>query len=249
MSFETFERTVPVRPGWKREYYDGRASVRPSWTRATFELDLVPRAATRVRGIRPPAADDSDELVGAFLDAFRCAPDYADYPMAAFRKRAAEYVRGFFGGVRGAWSPASTVAVRGGQVVAAALVKERSPHPPLLDCLLVRPGFFRRGWANAVATRTASVLAAAGFTTLRSTALLANDPSIGWHTAFGFRELPDLFVAQARWHCAAHERDRLEALGRLTAGERERLTALAEYWWSEVRRLDALPFAARHPAA
>jgi hypothetical protein len=27
MTFETFERTVPIRPGWKREYYGGMSHV------------------------------------------------------------------------------------------------------------------------------------------------------------------------------------------------------------------------------
>ena len=53
MSFETFERTIPVRPGWKREYYDGMARVRPSWAQVAFELSLVPRPAPGVPGLRP----------------------------------------------------------------------------------------------------------------------------------------------------------------------------------------------------
>jgi ribosomal protein S18 acetylase RimI-like enzyme len=247
MSFETFERTIPVRPGWKREYYGGMARVRPSWAQVTFELSLAPRPAPPVPGLRPLCPDDAPELLGAFLDSFRVAPEYSDYPMNAFRKKAAEYVTGFFGDVRGTWSPAATVVVRDGQIVAAALVKVRPAKPPLLDCLLVRPACFRQGLATAVATRAVNVLADAGFTKLRSTAMLANERSIAWHTTFGFRELPDYFVAQARWCCAVNERDRLERIGRLTDAERERLTALAEHWRSELERLESLPFEQRFP--
>jgi RimJ/RimL family protein N-acetyltransferase len=247
MSFETFERTVPVRPGWKREYFGGMARVRPSWTRVTFELSPAPRPALRVRGLRPLRADDAAELLPAFLDSFRVAPEYAEYPMKVFRKKAAEYMTGFFADVRGAWSPASAVVAPEGQIVAAALVKERPPQPPLLDCLLVRPPYFRQGLATAVATRAVNVLADCGFATLRSTAMLANEASLAWHAAFGFRELPDYFVAQARCFCAAHERQRLEKIGRLTDAERERLTALAEHWWSELQQLDSLPFGQRFP--
>jgi hypothetical protein len=247
MSFETFERTVPVRPGWKREYYDGMARVRPSWTQVTFELSLAPRPAPRVPELSPLRPDQAPELQAAFLDSFRFAPEYADYPMKDFRKKAAAYVTGFFGDVRGTWSPASTVVNRDGQIVAAALVKDRAGKPPLLDCLLVRPSCFRQRLATAVATRAVNVLAAAGFATFRSTAMLANEVSLAWHTAFGFRELSDYFVAQSRWACAAHECERLERIGQFTDAERERLTALSEHWGAEVQRLGSLPFAQRFP--
>lgn len=241
MSFETFERTIPARPGWKREYYDGKAHVRPSWTTVTYTLTLSPRPAPAVKGLRAPAAADEPALRDAFLDSFRYAPEYADYPMAAYRRKAAEYVRGFYGDVRGRASAASAVIVRGGRVLAAALVKEREGRLPLLDCLFVRPDQFRRGLARAVATAAVNQLAAAGYTELRSNAMLANEASQAWHAAFGFRELPDLMVAQARGFCARYELERREKLGILSEPERERLAATAEYWWAEAQRLYRLP--------
>ncbi len=248
MSFAEFERTVPVRPGWKREYYGGMARVRPSWIMVRFELDIAAPPVTRVRGLRPVEPDDAPELVAAFLDSFRFAPEYAAYSIKDFRARAVEYVNGFFGDVRGTWSPASTVVARQGRIAAAALVKERTPKPPLLDCLFVRPAYFRQGLATAVVARTVNELAAAGFTTLRSSALLANEASLAWHASFGFRELLDLFVAQARYFSAAYERERLGKFGRLTDAERTRLTALVEQWRAEWERLDDQPVAQRFPA-
>jgi hypothetical protein len=167
--------------------------------------------------------------------------------MRQFRAKAAEYVDGFFGDVRGAWSPASAVVVRAGRIVAAALIKDRSPKPPLLDCLLVRPTCFRQGLATVVATSAVNELVAAGFATLRSSAMLANEASIAWHAAFGFREIPDLFVAQARCYSALYERERLKEIGRLAREDEERLTAVADRWWAEQRRLNDLPFAGRYP--
>lgn len=247
MSIETFHRTIPFRAGWKREYYGGRAYVRPSWTRATFEVDIAPRTEVRDRGLRPLRDADREELLSAFIDSFRCAPEHADYPIRKYRERAAKYVEGFYGDVRGSRSPASTVIVRDGQIVAAALIKNREAKPPLLDCLLVRPAYFRQGLATAVATRAANELARTGAAVLRSSAMLANEASIAWHLAFGFRELPDALVAQARFYEASGERDRLDGLGKLAPAERERLTALAEYWWKEVIRLNSLPLQQRHP--
>lgn len=248
MSFETLERTVPFRPGWKREYYGGMARVRPSWTTVTFEIDLGVCEAPRIRGLRPAAPDDATEMIAAFLDSFRFAPEYADYPMRGFRRKAAEYVKGFFGDIRGTWSRCSTVVVRGGSIAAAALIKDRTPKPPLLDCIFVRPRYFRQRLASAVAAYAVNELAAAGFKTLRSSAMLANEASVAWHTAFGFRELPDLFVAQARCYSAHYELERLAEIDRLTDNDRERLTGLAEKWWVEVRRLEEEPIAGRLPA-
>jgi hypothetical protein len=101
--------------------------------------------------------------------------------------------------------------------------------------------------ATAVGASAVNKLVAAGFATLCSSAMLANEASIAWHTAFGFRELSDLFVAQARCYSAVYERERLEEIGRLTAEDRERLTALVERWQAEVRRLHDQPRANRHP--
>src|SRR6187200_593407 len=103
MSFDKFQRAVPVRPGWKREYYGGMARVRPSWTGVIFELDLIPRPMSRARGMRPVVPGDAAILNAAFLDSFRFAPEYAAYPMSGFRTQASEYVKGFFGDARGAW--------------------------------------------------------------------------------------------------------------------------------------------------
>jgi ribosomal protein S18 acetylase RimI-like enzyme len=243
MSFATFERTIPVRPGWKREYCGGIARVRPSWTTVTFELDVTPRATSQVQGLRPITPSDAEQLLAAFLDSFRFAPEYADYPMKGFRTKAAEFVKGFFGDVRGKWSPTSAVVVRNGRIVAASLIKDRLEKPPLLDCLLVRPAYFRQGLASAVAAHAVNKLAATGSTALRSSAMLANEGSLAWHTAFGFRELPDLFVAQARCNSAMYERERLEKHGRLTDAKRENLTALMERWCPEAQRLQERPVA------
>jgi GNAT superfamily N-acetyltransferase len=197
--------------------------------------------------LRPLRETDRVELLSAFLDSFRCAPEYADYPIQKYREQAAKYVEGFYGDVRGGRSPASTVIVRNGPIAAAALIKNREAKPALLDCLLVRPAYFRQGLATAVTARAVNELARTGATVLRSSAMLANEASTAWHLAFGFRELLDALVAQARFYEASGECDRLDALGKLAPAERERLTALAEYWWKEVIRLNSLPLHQRHP--
>jgi GNAT superfamily N-acetyltransferase len=246
MSFETFERTVPIRPGWKREYYGGKAHVRPSWTTVTYRLVIALRPAPAIKGLRPVRSEDEPALYDAFLDAFRVAPEYADYPMAKYRTQARKYVAGYFADVRGNPSPASRVVLRRGVVLAAALVKERDGKCPLLDCVFTRPGSSRRGLATAVTAAAVNDLSARGYNELRSSALLANEPSLAWHARFGFEELPDSFVAQARCFSAKYELARLKRLGRLTAEAEMRLAATMEHWWAEVQRIDKLPVAERH---
>ncbi len=208
MSFETFQRTIPFRPGWKREYYGEKAHVRPSWPFVTYELDMSRRPDRRIKGLRSCTPRDRDELIDAFFDSFLTAPEYADYPMNKYRLKAVEYVEGCYGTLRGTLSPASTVLERDRRIVAAAMIKIREEKPPLLDCLLVRPRYFRRGYATAVVARAANRLVRLGYSTLESGAMLANEPSLAWHEAFGFREKPCFFVAQSRYYCSRNERDR-----------------------------------------
>lgn len=210
MKFETFERTVPFRPGWKREYYDGKVHLRPSWVTIDYSLKLTQRPERPTHGLRACEASDRAQLIDAFIDSFCYAPEYACDSMKSYRKKAAEYVDGYFGSVRGERSPCSTVLEIEGQIVAAALVKLRPTLPPLLDCLFVRPAYFRRGYATTVAARAINRLVAHGQPILRSGAMLANEASIAWHQSFGFLERPDYFVAQSRYFCAINERERLE---------------------------------------
>ena len=247
MSIETFERSVPVLPGWKREYYDGKARVRPSWATVVLELTAAPPAAPRVTGLRRLTEADRPELADAFLDAFRFAPDYCDYPLAAYRKTADQYLTDFFGAVRGQRSPASVLVVRAGRVVAAALVKERPDKPPLLDCLLVRPDVTRRGLGTAVVATAWSRLSPAGPVRLVSTVKLANTASLAWHARFGFTELPCLWITQARCFSLKYEIERRAKYDPLPADEVARLEAEASRLFAEMNRLHDLPAGGRSP--
>ena len=219
MAFETFERTIPWRAGWKREYYGGSAHVRPSYATCVFEHELGARVEIPSVEIRPVRPEDRPELLDSFLDAFRYAPDYCGYPMVAYRKAARDYFEGFFGGNRGEWCPnASCVALHGDRIAAAVLVKIRGDGP-LLDCLYSRPDRFRKGLATAAATFGVNRLVAAGHRTLKSCASLANEPSNAWHARFGFVELPNWMTAQSRYFNALRELERRKNWGSITPGE------------------------------
>jgi len=266
MSFAAFER-IPRRPGWKHEYYGGQAHITPSHTTVSFLLDLSPAPSSHplppgeregvrgpcetqnLQGIRSVTPADADALLQPFLDAFREAPEYAGYRAQVFKNSARKYLAGFFGKVRGQWSPVSLVAENDGAIIAAALVK-RGRTLPLLDCLFVHPTYTRKGLATGLIGHVVNRLRELNETQLLSYVLLANEPSLAWHHHFGFREVPDLWVATSRWHAYAHQLERHKDRKELPEAELANLAERAAFWQAEVDRLTQLEkrdFWAAHP--
>jgi ribosomal protein S18 acetylase RimI-like enzyme len=239
MPFEEFERRVPYRAGWKREYYDGEAHVRPGWMCVIYELPLQPPPSATGAGARAVTEADREPLRDLFADAFRVAPEYADYPDDKYPGNADRYLAEFFGDKRGRWSRASRLVEEDGRAVAAATVK-LGARRPILDCVMVRPSHFRRGLATRVTQAASAALAADGYDHVRSAAMLANLESQAWHRAFGFAELPSQMVAESRWRNASCELGRLREVGELSPDEEERRTAEIARLFAEVERLDQL---------
>jgi GNAT superfamily N-acetyltransferase len=248
MSFAAFER-LPHQLGWEYEYYGGRAHIAPATPLVTFVLSLEARAVSKREGVRPLSVEDAARLRAPFLDAFRLAPEYADFSLDEYRRRASQYIHGFFGSVRGEWSPISVVAEMKGSIIGAALVKRRQTGP-LLDCLFVCPNHARRGLATALVSRVVEGLCRDGHTQLLSYAMLANEASMAWHTHFGFQEIPDLQVARLRHRCYQHELDRHHRLGDLTETALAALGETAARCQADVERLRDLEkrdFLKAHP--
>ncbi len=240
MSPETWERTVPFRAGWKREYYGGAAHVRPSWATCIYELALTPRPVICEFEIRTVTVEDRPALLEGFIDAFRYAPEYCSHTMSAYRRAARDYFDGFFGDNRGRWSPtASCCAVDGDRILAAALIKERESSP-LLDCVYARPDRFRKGLATAVTAFAGNRLVASGERKLKSCALLANDASTAWHSRYGFVELPNWMTAQSRYFNAVWELERLRKWKLIAPEEEVAALAELEIWKREYERIEAL---------
>jgi ribosomal protein S18 acetylase RimI-like enzyme len=240
MSFAAFKR-LPRRLGWKHEYYDGRAHLRPASVMVPFRLALA-RAADRPGGgprIRRVTPADAATLEAPFLAAFATAPEYATYQARHFRRTAAEYFRAFFGNAVGDWSAVSVLAESDGIPVGAALVKACASGPHL-DCLFTHPAYGRRGLATALVARVVRALRRCGERQLLSCAMLANEASLRWHRRFGFLEVPDLLVASYRRLCYEHEVDRHRELNDLPEAELARLVETAAHWRKEVWRLQQM---------
>ena len=235
MPFEEFQQ-LPHRLGWRHEYYGGKAHITPGPTLVTFVLPLEPRPVQACPGIRPLSEKDLQALHFPFMDAFRLAPEYADYTLDEFRQRTAQYLHGFFGTARGEWSPVSVVVEVQGRIVGAAMVKQRR-NGPLLDCLFVCPDLARQGLGTALVNRIVEELRQGGEAQLVSYAMLANDASIAWHHRFGFREIPDFFVSSLRHRFFFHELERHRHLGDLSLAELAALEETVARYEAEVERL------------
>jgi hypothetical protein len=98
--------------------------------------------------------------------------------------------------------------------------------------------------------RAVNTLLSVGETNLYSRCHLGNEASIAWHSQYGFRELPDAWVAAARAHHYDHELERHRRLGDPREQELTHLTQQADHWDAEWRRLAELEqqdFWAAHP--
>ena len=240
MSAETWDRTVPYRAGWKREYYGGAAHVRPSWATCIYELTLTQRPVNCEFEIRTVTPEDGPALLASFLDSFRYAPEYCSHTVVAYRQAARKYFDGFFGDSRGRWSPTSSCcAVDGDRILAAALIKERETSP-LLDCVYARPDRFRTGLAAAVTAFAENRLVASGARKLKSCALLANDASNAWHVRYGFVELPNWMTAQSRYFNAIWELERRRKWKLITPEEEVVALVDLEVWKREYERIELL---------
>jgi ribosomal protein S18 acetylase RimI-like enzyme len=236
MSFAAFDR-LPRQLGWRHEYHSGVADIRPASIMVPFELALDPRPHDAKPEIRAVSPDDRRTLRRGFLDAFRSAPEYACRTLDGYRRAGDEYLDRFFGAECGDPSPASVLATTDGKLVGAALITA-GPTEPVLDCLFVCPAFARAGWATALVSHAAVRLHRSGETWLRSYAMQASEPSLRWHERFGFRELPDIYVARHRFRFYRDEWDRHHRRDDLPEDELTELGKAMDYWHRESDRLD-----------
>jgi len=240
MTLDEFHR-LPRRPGWKHEYWGGRAYIQPRPSVAIARASVVPRPAIVPDGsrLRPATPGAAPLLVHAFFDAFRDSIDYWDYSLSRIRADAQNSIETYFGGKRGAFHPASCLALTGRSIVGAALVVEDADGPNL-DLLFVRPRWQRRGLGLALVQSTMNALHEAGETHLDGGYNVANDASAAVHRRLGFEELPELLNAQDQLHCARHELRRREQGGDLTDAERQELERALAHWEAVHQELRAV---------
>ena len=242
MTFEEFER-LPRPPGWKHEYFGGNAYLQPRHSVAIVRMETVSRSISIPEGfqIRSATMEDMSRLIPAFFDSFRQSVDYWGYRREAIHKSAQDSIRTCFAGQRGAFHPASVLAIAptGRSIAGAALVVEDSEGPNL-DLLFTRPRWQRRGLATCLVQTVVNDLVARGETSLDSGFVVANAVSAAWHCRFGFMELPDLLRAKEQCYDILHEMQRRELIGDLTEAERQAMTLAAAEWRQRITELEAV---------
>lgn len=234
---------MPWRFGWKHEYWDGHARLTPRhhhvhvYVRVGSGIAAVAPSCLFVRSVVPA---DAEGLVEAFIETFEDGVEFCDWPVEKFHEHAQRNITDYFAGQRGTPLLAtSRLALDGeGRVAGAALVCGRE-EGPVLDLLMVRPGFRRRGVASTLVGAAVEGLHAGGVAVLRSAYHVANEESTYWHRTFGFEEEPDLNLARLRRVFFYHEMSRHEGLETEEARrEHVRLASLHEIWSRRCEELE-----------
>ena len=233
-------------PGWKYEYWDGKAHISPAHRTVTTSLNTEPRSYRSPCQIRPVESTYQPGMIDAFVAAFRDTIEYCDWEDERILDSARDSVVGFFSGERGDPLPASRLALvshpEGNResLVGASLVVGMRGGSPLLDILFVTPEWQRMGVATALVSSVVDRLHDSGHSTLKSRYNLGNDGSRAWHRQFGFVEDPDRFLAESYYRHAEHELWRREKLGDLTREERQKLMREIDRWSVQADELSAM---------
>src|SRR5438876_1105722 len=127
MSIEEFH-LLPRKPGWKYEYWDGHAHIRPAHAAAELTLPLAPREVASPVPLRPVTPDDAGALSLAFYRAFRDTAEYCDWSPRHVRENSVECIESFFSAKRGTPLDASRIAVMPRGAVAGAALILREPE-------------------------------------------------------------------------------------------------------------------------
>ena len=234
------------KPGWKYEYWDGKAHISPAHRTVATSLDTEPRSYQSPCQIRPVESRYQPSMIDAFVVAFRDTIEYCDWEDEKILDSARKNVIGFFSGERGNPLPASRLALvsqpegERESVVGASLVVGMRGGSALLDVLFVTPEWQRRGVATALVSSVIDRLHDGGNSTLKSRYNLGNDESRAWHRKFGFVDDSDLFLAESYYRHAEHELWRREKLGNLTREERQKLMLEVDRWRVQADDLSAI---------
>ncbi|MGH3089409.1 MAG: GNAT family N-acetyltransferase [Rubrobacteraceae bacterium] len=235
MTFEEWDR-MPWRFGWKHEYFHGEAHITPrhDHVHVRFRGSIPSSELPDGLHMRPVVPDDAPALIEAFIETFEDGVEFCDWPEEKIHEHAEMNITEYFAGRRGEAMEASNIVLEGDRIVGAALLCHRDEEP-VLDLLMVGPGFRRKGIARSLVGVAVEELRERGEgENLRSAYHAANVESTKWHESFGFEEEPDIFLAKMRRMFYIHESSRFPE----NSEERARLEALYEKWSRRAEELE-----------
>lgn len=233
---------LPFELGWHHEYRNGVAHFRPrDWPVITL-LELKPQQAAAPCPLRTSQPTDAAALVPTYLAAFGPTIEYCDYTTEQLESSARKVLREHFAGERGNSLSASQVALHPhnpNELLGACLLTA-GRDCARLDLLFVQPAWQNRQLATALAAAACEQLRLYGERQLLSRYHIGNEASRRWHQRFGFREVPDLRLAELHLQAARHELNRLEKAGLSATAEFTHWMTEQTRWLMEVRALKRL---------
>jgi RimJ/RimL family protein N-acetyltransferase len=238
---------LPFEPGWKCEYWDGKAHYSPRYHAVITTVAVAARDVNTDCVLRRPAESDIEPLTPVYVAAFHETIEYFGYSQEQVVEAAGRDLRNYFAGEHGQPTSASCLAVAPGSnldeeaVVGAAMIK-LTGNGPLLYLLFVAPQWQRRGLATAMVSAAINELHDLGEKILTSRYHIGNEQSMAWHQRFGFVEKPDLRRANLYLQQAKVELGRREKIGGLTREERAKLDAEIARWEAEVEELERIKY-------
>jgi GNAT superfamily N-acetyltransferase len=247
---------LPFEPGWKCEYWDGKAHYSPRHHAIVTTVAVAVRDVNTDCLLCQPAESDSEPLTPVYVAAFCDTIEYFGCSQEQVAEAARRDLRNYFAGKHGRPTSASCFAMAPGSnpdewTVAGAAMVTLTGNGPLLYLLFVAPQWQRRGLATAMVSAAINELHDLGEKILTSRYHIGNEQSMAWHQRFGFVEKPDLRRANLYLQQAKVEFWRREKIGGLTAEERAELAAEVARWEAEVEELERIKdeegFEAVHP--
>ena len=217
MTFEEYE--VFAYPfGWKCEYWDGQARLRPRGMGVTTRLDLTTCDLTPPVTKYPLVPVDptyTNQMIAGYFEVFADSVEFCDWPIEEIQKSAERCMERYFNGKRGDPLPASVIALAPNtqKLIGLALFVLRAEQRPRLDLLYVRSPFQRQGVATAMVTWGVNHLIESGFHELFSAYHICNPQSKQWHHAFGLEDVHDFYYLRIRLSWLNHEIERKEKVG------------------------------------
>jgi GNAT superfamily N-acetyltransferase len=235
---------LEMKPGWRYEYWDGKAHITPSPRYAITTLTVEPRPVERSVKLRAVKRSDEEQLTEVFYEAFKDTSEYCDWEEDDIYQSAVEGIQSYYSGKRGRPHTASYVAVIPDEnskekIAGAALLVQGIGHP-FLDILFIHPAYQQRGLATLLVSAAVNRLHKMGVKRLSSAYRLCNETSARWHRRFGFVEEPDLSLAQLLLRCTQHELWRRQQIGDISDAEMAALHAQALYLEEMVQTLEEI---------
>lgn len=198
-------------PGYKYEYFDGKASI-------SVQLSACPTVAstpTRLLdhldehhlgnkfAVGPASKASVADVETLWGQAFLQTPDYYGFSLEDIQDDARDTLNDLYNDTPSALHPASAVVRRNGTLLGALLITTKKARP-CIEILFLRRNERRRSLASAMLRRAAGHLNEEDSNVLCSGFLLANAGSAAWHHSVGFAELPDWLSQNHRYRCLQH---------------------------------------------